>query len=88
MYTCILFMRKWKLLPSLPGFGLYFPLQKASEIPMGRGLIQEKTINFLRRWDQILKDFFSRDFETRIIVFIDDLTLTGIGECFFHSLPV
>ena len=45
MYTCILFMRKWKLLPSLPGFGLYFPLQKASEIPMGRGLIQEKTIS-------------------------------------------
>ena len=32
--------------------------------------------------------FFSRDFETRIIVFIDDFTLTVIAECFFHSLPV
>ena len=31
---------------------------------------------------------FSRDFETRIIVFIDDPTLTVIAECFFHSLPV
>ena len=31
---------------------------------------------------------FSRDLETRIIVFIDDLTLTVIAECFFHSLPV
>ena len=29
---------------------------------------------------------FSRDFETRIIVFIDDLSLTVIAECFFHSL--
>ena len=32
--------------------------------------------------------FFSRDFETRIIVFIDDHTITVIAECFFHSLPV
>ena len=31
---------------------------------------------------------FSRDFETRIIVFIDDLTLTVIAECVFHSLLV
>ena len=45
MYTCILFMRKWKLLPSIPGCGLHFPPQKASEIPMGRGLIQEKAIS-------------------------------------------
>ena len=45
MYTCILFMRKWKLLPSIPGCGLHFPPQKASEIPVGRGLIQEKAIS-------------------------------------------
>ena len=32
--------------------------------------------------------FFFRDFETRIIVFIDDFTLAVIAECFFHSLPV
>ena len=45
MYTCILFMRKWKLLPSIPGCGLHFSPQKASEIPVGRGLIQEKAIS-------------------------------------------
>ena len=33
--------------------------------------------------------FCFRDFETRIIVFIDDLTFNSIiAECFFHSLPV
>ena len=79
------FMRKWKLLPSIPGCGLYFPPQRASEIPKGRG---SKRRQFSRGWGQILKVFFSRDFETRIIVFIDDFTLTVIAECFFHSLPV
>ena len=79
------FMRKWKLLSSTPGCGLYFPPRRASEIPMGRG---SKRRQFPRGWGQILKVFFSRDFETRIIVFIDDLTLTVIAECFFHSLPV
>ena len=79
------FMRKWKLLPSIPGCGLYFPPRRASEIPMGRG---SKRRQFLRGWGQILKVFFFRDFETRIIVFIDDFTLTVIAERFFHSLPV
>ena len=40
-------------------------------------------------WGKILKVFFPETLnETRIIVFIDDLTLTVIAECFFHSLPV
>ena len=76
------FMRKWKLLPSIPGCCLYFLPQKASEIPMGRG---SKRRQFPRRWGQILKVFLSRDFETKIIVFIDDFTLTVIAKCFFHS---
>ena len=73
--TCIpalRFMRKWKLLPSIPGCGLYFPPWRASEIPIERG---SKRRQFPRGWGQILKVFFFRDFETRIIVFIDDLTL-------------
>ena len=81
--TCIpAFMRKWQLLPSIPGCGLYFLPQKASEIPVGRG---SKRRQFPRGWGQILKVFLSRDFETKIIVFIGDLTLTVIAECFFHS---
>ena len=83
------FMRKWRLLPSIPGCGLYSPPRRASEIPMARG---SKRRQFPRGWGQFLKVFFSRDFKTRIIVFIDDLTLTVIhvyvAECFFHSLPV
>ena len=79
-------MRKWKPLPSIPGCGLYFPPQRASEIPMGRG---SKRRQFPRGWGQILKVFFPGTLnETRIIVFIDDLTLTVIAECFFHSLLV
>ena len=70
---------------SIPGCSLYFPPRRASEIPMGRG---SKRRQFPRGWGQILKVFFSRDFEKRIIVFIDDFTLTVIAECFFHSLPV
>ena len=76
-------MRKRKLLPSTPRCGLYFPPRRASEIPMGRG---SKRRQFPRGWGQILKGFFSRDFQTRIIVFTDDLSLTVIAECFFHSL--
>ena len=76
-------LRKWKLLPSIPGCCLYFLPQKASEIPMGGG---SKRRQFPRRWGQILKVFLSRDFETKIIVFIGDLTLTVIAECFFSQL--
>ena len=80
------FMRKWKLLPSTPGCGLYFPPRRASEIPVGRG---SKRRQFPREWGQILKVFFPGTLnETSIIVFIDDLTLTVIAECFFHSLLV
>ena len=85
LHTCRI-MRKWKLLPSIPGCGLYFPPRRAPEIPMGKG---SKRRQFPKWWGQILKVFFSRDFETRIIVFIDDiLPLKVIAECFFHSLPV
>ena len=87
--TCIpalRFMRKFKLLPSTPGCGLYFAPRRASEIPVGRG---SRRRQFPRGWGQILKVFFSGTLnETRTIVFIDDLTLTVIAECFFHSLPV
>ena len=69
------FMRKWKLLSSTPGWGLYFPPRRAPEIPMGRG---SKRRQFPRGWGQILKVFFSRDFETRIIVFIDDPTFITV----------
>ena len=69
------FMRKWKLLPSIPGCALFFPPLRASEIPMGRG---SKRRQFPRGWGQILKVFFFRDFETRIIVFIDDLTFITV----------
>ena len=78
-------MRKWKLLPSIPGCGLYFPPWRASEIQMGRG---SKRRQFPRGWGQILKVFSSRDFETRIIVFIDDLNITVIADCFFDGLSV
>ena len=69
------FMRKWKLLSSTPECGLYFPPRRASEIPMGR---ESKRRQFPRGWGQILKVFFSRDFETRIIIFIDDLTFITV----------
>ena len=78
------FMRKWKLLSSTPGCGLYFPQRRAPEIPMGRG---SKRRQFPRGWGQILKVFFSRDFETRII--IDDLTLTLLAaECFLTAYKI
>ena len=51
----------------------------------GKG-VQEEAISKEVGTDS--QGLFSRDFETRIIVFIDDLTLTVIAECFFHSLPV
>jgi len=72
------FITKWKLLLFIPGCGLYFPPRRASEIPVGRG---SKRRQFPRGWGQILKDFFSRDFETLIIiiiVFIDDLTFNSL----------
>ena len=75
MYTCIRFMRKWQLLPSIPGCGLYFLPRRGSEIPMVRG---SKRRQFPRGWGQILKVFFARDFETRIIVFIDDLSFNSL----------
>ena len=52
----------------------------------GKG-VQEEAIS--KGVGSVLKVFFPGTLnETRIIVFIDDLTLTVIAECFFHSLPV
>ena len=85
MYTCIGSWENGNCYPPYQDAVLYVPLRRASEIPMGRG---SKRRQFPRGWGQILKVFFSRDFETRIIVFIDDFTLAVIAECFFHSLPV
>ena len=76
------FRRKWKLLPSIPGCGLYFPPRRAPEIPMGR---RSKRRQFPRGWGLILKVFFSRDFETIIIVFIDDFTFTVITQNAFFT---
>ena len=75
METVTLHTRMWFILPPTEG------IRNSS----GKG-VQEKAIS--KGVGSDLKDFFSRDFETRIIVFIDDLTLTVIAECFFHSLPV
>ena len=80
MYTCI--HEKMAIVTLHTRMWLYFLPQKASEIPVGRG---SKRRQFPRGWGQILKVFLSRDFETKIIVFIGDLTLTVIAECFFHS---
>ena len=75
MYTCIKVHEKMEIVTfHVPGCGLYFPPRRASEIPMGRG---SKRRQFPRGWGQILKVFFSRDFETRLIVFIDDLTFNS-----------
>ena len=75
METVTLHTRMWFILPPTEG------IRNSS----GKG-VQEKAIS--KGVGSDLKDFFSRDFETRIIVFIDDLTLAVIAECFFHSLPV
>ena len=51
----------------------------------GKGVLEEAISKGVGSDSQGL---FSRDFETRIIVFIDDFTLTVIAECYFHSSPV
>ena len=58
------------------------PPLRAPKIPMGRG---SKRRQFPRGWGLILKVFFSRDFETRIVVFIDDFTLTVIAQNAFFT---
>ena len=62
-----------------------FPPTEGIRNSNGKG-VQEKAISKGVGSDS--QGLFSRDFETRIIVFIDDRTLTVIAECFFHSLPV
>ena len=49
--------------------GFILPPMEGIRNSNGKGA-QEKA----RGWAQILKVFFSRDFETRIIVFVDDVT--------------
>ena len=48
----------------------------------GKG-VQEEAISKGARLDSL--GLFSRDFETRIIVFIT-LTVIHVAECFFHTL--
>ena len=51
------------------------PPTEGSRNSSGKG-VQEKAIS--KGVGSDLKDFFSRDFETRIIVFIDDLTFITV----------
>ena len=76
MEIVTLHTRMWLILP---------PTEGIRNWEVGRG---SKRRQFPRGWGQILKVFLSRDFETKVVVFIDDLTLTVIANCFFHSLPV
>ena len=54
---------------------LILPPTEGTRNSIGKG-VQEEAIS--KGWGQILKVFFSRDFETRIIVFIDDLTFITV----------
>ena len=72
MEIVTLHTRMWFILPPTEG------IRNSS----GKG-VQEEAIS--TGWGQILKVFLSRNFETKIIVFIDDLTLTVIAKCFFRS---
>ena len=75
MYTCITsFLRKLKLLPSTPGCSFYLEGIRNSK---GKGVQEEAIISKGVGLDAD-KVFFSGEFETRSIVFIDDLTLTVI----------
>ena len=82
MYACKgSIMRKWKLLPSIPGCGfIYTSLHGGHQKFQGEG-VQEEAISKGVGLDS--QGLFSRDFKTRIIVLIDDLTLTVISECCF-----
>ena len=71
------FMRKWKLTVILHT-RMRFILPPTEGIRNSNGIRGSKRRQFPRGWGQILKVFFSRDFETRIIVFIDDLTFITV----------
>ena len=81
------FMRKGKLLPFIPGCGLYFPPQRAPEIPMGG---RSKRRQFPRGWGQILKVFFFfQELWNKNYCFYWWFYINSYSsECLFHRLPV
>ena len=58
------FMRKWKLLPSILGCGLYFLPQKVSEIPVGRG---SKRRQFPRGGVRFSRSFFPGTLKQKLL---------------------
>ena len=70
MYTCIKVHKKMETVTLHTRMRFILPPMEGIRNSNWKGVQEEA-----RGWGQILKVFFFREFETRIIVFIDDLTL-------------